>query len=235
MSSTPGRRLSLRYEVAPSDDWTLPVEPVPESQPHDLVLDLLKALLVHWIARTSMDAQVARNLAVRWDGNNPKVGVDPDLCLISPRTPEGDQLSSLCLWKPGHTAPLVSIEVVSENRPHKDYVSAPERHAASGARELWVFDPKLAGPAMHGGRSRLQLWVRGADEFTRVYAGDGPVRSPAIGGWLFAVDEGQRLRIAEDEAGTRWWMTGEEAERAAKEAALARVKELEAELARLRS
>jgi hypothetical protein len=45
-----------------------------------------------------------------------------------------------------------------------------------------------------------------------------------------AVDEGRRLRIAEDEALTSWWMTPEEAERAAKEAALAKIAELEEQL-----
>ena len=240
--SAPARRHRVLYEFAPRDDWTLTEEPVPESQPHDLVLDLLKALLLYWLTRTGMDAQVARNLAVRWDETRPAVGVDPDLCVISPRTPEGDELTSLCTWKTGHAPPLISIEVVSDNHPHKDYYSAPERHAASGAGELWVFDPRLAGPTTHGGPFRLQVWLRGEDgEFVRTYAGEGPARSPALDAWLFAVDEGRRLRIADDEAGTRWWMTGEEAERSAKEAersakeaALERVRELEAELLRLR-
>jgi hypothetical protein len=63
-----------------------------------------------------------------------------------------------------------------------------------------------------------------------------------VGGWLFAVDEGRSIRIASDEAGTAWWMTREEveraareAERAAREAALRRVAELEAALGRGRS
>jgi hypothetical protein len=112
-------------------------------------------------------------------------------------------------------------------------VSAPDRHAASGAEELWIFDPKLAGPRSHGGPFRLQLWRRGpGGEFTRVYAGDGPVRSPAVGGVLVAVDEGRRLRIADDETLTSFWRTPEETERAAKEAALAKLAELEAQLRR---
>jgi hypothetical protein len=92
---------------------------------------------------------------------------------------------------------------VSENHPRKDYVSAPDRYAASG--------------------------------FARVYAGDGPARSEALSCWLFAVDEGRRLRLADNADATDWWLTPEEAERAAKEAALARVAELEAELATRKS
>lgn len=110
-----------------------------------------------------------------------------------------------------------------------------------------MFDPELAGPRSLGGPFRLQLWTRDDEGgVARVYAGEGPVKSPAIGAFLIAVEEGTRLRIAHDLAGTSWWMTAEEmersdkeaeraakeAERAAKEAALARVAELEAELAR---
>jgi hypothetical protein len=75
----------------------------------------------------------------------------------------------------------------------------------------------------------------------------GPARSEALWCWLFAVDEG-RLRLAGNADATDWWLTPEETERAAreavraaaetervaKEAALARVAELEAELAALR-
>lgn len=46
-----------------------------------------------------------------------------------------------------------------------------------------------------------------------------------LAAFLFAVNEGQRLRIADDPAGTAWWMTGEES-------ALARVRELEDQLRR---
>jgi Uma2 family endonuclease len=225
-------RVALRYEVPRScPDWTLPQEPVPESQTHDITLDLLKALLLAWVARTGLSAQVARNLAVRWDQEHPNVGVDPDLCVIVPRTPEGDDLESLCSWKPGHGAPRLAIEVVSPRHPHKDYAEVPERYAACGVGELWIFDPHLAGPKAHGGPVRIQLWRRsGETELERLYAGDGPVRSEAVGGWLFGVCEGKRLRIADDEAGTSWWTTAAEAERAEKERAFARILELEERL-----
>ena len=65
-----------------------------------------------------------------------------------------------------------------------------------------------------------------------VHAGDGPVRSPTLGAYLVPVEGGRKLRIAEEPDGTRPWLTAEESERAAKEAALARVAELEAELGR---
>jgi hypothetical protein len=98
------------------------------------------------------------------------------------------------------------------------------------------------------------VWQRSAEgELVRTYAGDGPARSPLLDAYLVVVHEGRKLRIAEDQAGTRFWTTPEETERAAKEAeraakeaeraakeaeraekeaALARIRELEAELAR---
>lgn len=241
MSAPHDARVYLRYEVPRTrPDWTLPEEPVPESQPHDQTLDLLKALLLAWVARTRLSALVARNLAVRWDEAHPQVGLDPDLCVVAPRPPDADALKSLRTWKPGQSTPLLAIEVVSANHPYKDYVVAPEKYAACGVGELWVFDPHLEGPTHAGGPWRIQIWRREGDGFTRVYAGDGPAWSEAAGGWLFATADGERLRVSEDEAGTRWWRTAEEAEReakeaerAAKEAALARVAELEAALRKI--
>jgi len=228
MSAT--ARITLRYDVpATTASWVLPEEPMPESTPHDHTVELIRCLLAHWVARTARNAQVARNLAVRWLREHPNVGIDPDVCLIEPKTPEGDELESLRTWLPGHPAPRLAVEVVSGSNARKDYVSAPERYAASGTTELWVFDPRLAGPRAQGGPFRLQQWLRDDDEvFRRVVAGDGPFFSPAVQAWVFAVDEGRKLRIAADAEGTRWWETAEEAERAAKEAALARVAELEA-------
>jgi Uma2 family endonuclease len=230
MESIP--RVQVRYRVEKSRaDWELAEEPVPESRPHDLAADTLKLLLLAWIARDGLRLQVGRNLAVRWDEAHPKVGVDPDVYVIAP-TPEGESLSSLRTWLDGHHPPDLAVEVVSAGNSTKDYVSAPEKYAASGTRELWIFDPQLAGPKAHGGPFRIQIWSREGEAFSRIYAGEGPAYAPAVDAWLFAVSEGRSLRIARDEAGNDWWMTGEEAERAAKDEALRRVAELEARLAR---
>lgn len=216
-------RVTLRYDVSCAvDDWTLSEDQVPESSAHDRVSDLLKYLLIAWAARMGRNAKIGRNLALRWDEEHPQVGVDPDVYVVEPPPPEEDgDLTSLRLWEDGHHPPLLAIEIVSASRADKDYGASPAKYAASGTRELWVFDPKLAGPKERNGPFRLQVWTRDEDDvFQRVYAGPGPVWSPAVQGWLFAVDEGRSLRIASDEAGTEWWMTGEEAERAAKDEAL---------------
>ena len=190
---------------------------MPESVLHDETVTFLRALLAAWAARTG-DRRVVRNLAVRWDERNPRIGVDPDIAVLAPPPPDLAELRSLRTWVDGHVAPMLAIEVVSETDPRKDYVVAPDKYAASGTKELWIFDPLLAGPAAHGGPFRLQVWTRDGGGLSRIYAGEGPVRSPALGAFLVVTDEGHRLRISDDAGAASLWPTAEEAERAAKEA-----------------
>lgn len=197
------------------DEWELLEGMVPESRPHDLAVDLLRSVLDAWIERTGRNAQLGRNLAIRWIEQRPAIGADPDLYIVEPPPPEGDELESLCLWIPGHHPLLLAIEVVSASNTVKDYAASPDKHATAGTKELWIFDPKLRGPSSRGGPFRLQVWARDANNaFERVYAGDGPARSPVLGGWLLATDNGLYLRIAEDREGTRLWMTALESIRA---------------------
>src|SRR5262249_39616883 len=140
-----------------SDNWTIG-EPVPEAAWHDNAIELLKALLVHWLARTGPDAAVFRNLPVPVSRDKPKVGFPPDLMLVAPAPPAATELSSLRIWEPGHTIPSLVIEVVSPGHPYKDYAETPDQCAALGVRELVVFDPLLVGPKASGGPQRVQLW-----------------------------------------------------------------------------
>ena len=212
----------LRYSVeTPRDGWELGEDTMPESVIHDEAVALIKAVLVAWAAGGGRRALIARNLAVRWDEDHPQFGVDPDVCVLTPPPPDSPDLRSVRTWVPGHAAPTLAIEVVSDANPRKDYVVGPEKYAASGTGELWIFDPLLCGPTNYGGPFRLQVWRRGEDgTLTRSYADAGPAYSPAVGGYVVVVDGGRKIRIADDPAGTQLWPTGEESERAAKEAAL---------------
>jgi Uma2 family endonuclease len=211
-----------------SDEWLVGELPVPEAAWHDRTLELLKAVLEHWISRTQRDAAVFRNLAVRVRADRQNVGFDPDLMVVEPAPPGAGELSSLRLWEPGHAIPSFVVEVVSPNHPYKDYVEVPDRCAALGVAELLVFDPTLAGPKARGGPRRIQLWRRtGGGTFERVASGDGPISSAFFGAYLVTVDGGRRLRIADDDAGERLWPTAEER-------ASQRVAELERELAKRR-
>ncbi|MBK8998111.1 MAG: Uma2 family endonuclease [Myxococcales bacterium] len=219
------RVIELHYRIEPGTEralaaWVLPEVPVPESQPHDRMLDYLKALLLAWVARTSRNAVVARNLAVRWLKRHPQVGIDPDLCVLEPAPPRAAELESLCTWRPGHSTPRLCVEVVSRNHPYKDYGEVHERYAACGVEELWVLDPRRLGPKKLGGPVPVQIWRREpTGAFVRVHHGAGPARSEVLDAWVHS--QGATVRIADDEAGLSPWLTQEEAERAAKDAALA--------------
>jgi hypothetical protein len=185
-----------------------------------------------WSQEGGRDVMVSRNLAVRWDRDHPRIGVDADVCLLDPppATPIR-QLDSLRLWEQGNHAPRVALEIVSEETAPHDYRAGIHKHAASGTRELWVFDPQRHGPNHDGGPWLLQVWERDENNtFCRVYAGDGPFMSRSFGAWLVVPRGGFLLRLSDDAAGTSIWPTyGEVSARLREESA-----EIEAETARLR-
>jgi hypothetical protein len=212
--------VAVRYPVRPRlDAWVLPEGTVPESIPHDAAAHRLKLLLDAWVARNSVPRTIARNLAIRWLEAAPRIGIDPDVCVLDPPPPGVNELGSLCLWKAGHVPPTICFEVVSRNHPHKDYAELQDRYAFIKARELVVFDPLLAGPQILGGPVLLQLWRRDAfGMLERVHAGDQPVLSEVLGAWL--VPTSTTLEIAADREGSERWPTWEDqaiAERAEKE------------------
>jgi hypothetical protein len=153
---------------------------------------------------------------VRWLEERPAIGIDPDVCVLEPPPPGAERLSSLCLWKPGHRAPALCVEVVSPSHPYKDYVEIQDRYAALGTQELCVFDPLLAGPATLGGPVPLQLWRRDAlGALGLVHFGAEPAFSEVLEAWLVPADA--VLEVADDRAGKQRWLTGEQQARAEKE------------------
>jgi len=170
----PPPSVSLRYGVRlDPDGWELPEGSVPESAPHDDLCGRWKHVLQGWVARTGRDAEVYRNLAVCFDPQRPRVGIDPDVCVVEPAPAERRTLTRLQAHL--HGSPLLSVEVVNTTHPSKDYVEVPARHAASGVRELWVLDPLFAGPRMHGGPFAVQVWQRDdTGAFARVHASNEP-------------------------------------------------------------
>ena len=206
-----------------SERWVLEDDvTMPESSEHEAAITVLKEVLRAWVERTQRDAVVYANLAVRWDEEHPTVGVDPDVCLVEPAPPE-PKLPSLLTWEPGHCPPRIAVEVVSRKTARKDYTEGPAKYAACGAGELWVFDPERRGRGWMGGPWVLQVWRRSEEgAFRQVHAGNAPAYSEALGAWLVVTDHGTRLRIADDEAGERLWLTARETESARADAESAR-------------
>ncbi len=208
--------VSIEYPVIPDPKgWVMRDEDnMSESPLHRGASNELCAVLSHWIERTGRDAEAGCNRGLRWDPEHPTWGVDPDVYLIEPAPPPEASHISLRTWEPGVHPPRVAVEVVSENNAEKDYQVAPDKYAASGTYELWVFDPLLLGPAVRGGPHLLQVWRRNArGSFRRVYAGEGPAFSRALSAWIVIVDGGTRVRVSDDAVGTKLWPTPEETER----------------------
>lgn len=225
--------IELHYRIEPAlDAWVLPEVRVSESRLHDRVARQLVELFEAWKLRTGVDVAIARNLAIRWIRAAPAVGIDPDVCLIQPPPPGMESLTSLCTWQPNTIVPAVAIEIVSKNHPYKDYADIQEKYAACGVRELWVLDPGLLGPKKLGGPIPLQIWQReSSDVFTRCFAGDGAYHSNVVDVRVRVRD--RSVLLSDDESGSSRWLTGEETERVAKEAAEAERLELEARVREL--
>ena len=205
------RAVRLIYEVPePAGQWRLDEDDMPEIPLHDQIIQLLELLLAAYVERTHRSALVTSNLGCRWDPDDARVGTDPDVVLIEPAPPEGEFVTTLRVWEPGHRPPRVAVEVVSENSAEKDYLEAPLRCGRLGAKELWVFDPQLQGPSSTGGPFRLQVWRLGQGGMSRSYAGAGPARTEELGAWLVVTDAGRRLRLAEDASGQALWQTSDE-------------------------
>jgi hypothetical protein len=211
MSQSEEIELGVRYRVPRwSPEWAVPEVPVPESDVHDYAIDYLKGLLLAWAAGLGRSIKIARNLGIRWVEAEPRCGFDPDLCVIEPAPPDA-VLTSLKLWIPGHVAPRLAIEIVSPGHPYKDYVDTPDRAAACGVRELWVYDPLMAGPNAHGGPHLLQVWRRTeTGGFERAYAGSGVCYSAELGAWLHPRASRTALEatlvLSDDEAGQTVWL-----------------------------
>ncbi len=223
-----------------SDGFNMPV--TADTQRRETVL---QQTFEAFVARTHRDASILANVALRWDQTHVGVGVDPDILWLEPSLPQG--IGSALTWERGVGVRRVAVEVVESETAHKDYNQGPAKYAASGTRELWVFDPEGYGRTDEGeGPWTLQVWRRARGSFRRVYQGDGPVRSVELGAWLVVV--GDLLRVSDDREGTKLWpTTAEERDRATidrdraavdrdraqerAEAAEARVRALEAMLA----
>lgn len=172
-------------------------------------------------------ALVGSDQFLYFDPADPKRCLAPDVMF---RRGQSQLLPSWKTWE--HGAPEVGVEIVSDSDAREREVAEKlERYRQAGVREVVIFDPE-----------RRDTLLRCFDRFD----GDLVERDPAdpearrcdalVAYWCIVVDAelGPTLRLSRDRDGLELLPTPEEAERAQKEAALRRIEELEAELAKRR-
>lgn len=222
-SPTRAGRFYLRAPVP----LRFPVEQeVPENGVH---LELRTALYLIVRGELAGRAFVGSEQFLYWDPTDPKKCLAPDLMVRL----QGPDLPLPCLkvWEGG--APQLAVEIVSPaDGSEREWAEKLARYRQSGVNEVVRFDPDQP-------EQPLRLWDRVEEDLVE-RALDGPLSffCDALGlYWWHRPDErlGSVLRLARDPEGQRLLATPEEhrnQERLAKEAALARIAELEAELRR---
>jgi Uma2 family endonuclease len=227
------------------DPTVYPVEDdVGEHEIQTYILELLRPLIEGYLAARDTRAHVGSDQFIYWAQHEPTKCVAPDIYVL-PGVPQDIAIDVWKIWERG-VVPTFALEVVGRD-PEKDYVQSPRRYAELGVEELVIFDPFPSDE-----RRVFQLFRRARGSLRLIEATDGDrVRSKILGCHIRVAGSGAatRLRIATGRHGEELFPTAEEAalvvaeaaqaeaeaERRAKEAALRRVAELEAELARRRS
>ena len=206
---------------------------MPETRRH---LDVRTALYQSLKAAFRETAVLGSEQFVFWDPTDPKARCAPD---VMARLGERDApFDSWKVWERG--APHLAVEIISDSdTADTPWAAKLGRYRKVGVRELVRFDAEDADRP-------LRIW-----DFVE---GDLVERDPVVSGfrscevlggfWVVRVDTelGLTLRLARDEQGIELYATPEEAQKSAElaqksaelaqESAQARIRELEAELAR---
>lgn len=218
--------VNVAHDLA--DPTIYPVEDdVGEHEIQTYILELLRPLVERYLSARGIRAHAGSDQYIYWAQYEPTSCVAPDVYVL-PGVPQDIAIDVWKVWERG-VIPSLALEVVGRD-PHKDYELSPRRYADLGVKELIIFDPFPSGD-----RRIFQVYRRLRGGFRLVESTDADrVRSRELGCFVRVVGGGAatRLRLALGRSGDELFPTGEEAERAAKEAALRRVAELEAELAR---
>jgi hypothetical protein len=213
------------------------VYPVKEKVGEDLlqrwIVELLRPLIDRWLHHRGVRALVGADQFIYYRQHTPTERVAPDIYVLPGVRPD-TRVTAWKTWEQG-IVPSFALEIVSKDW-EKDYVEAPARYREAGVGELIIFDP---APARHPERMAWQIFRRVRNRhLARVEASsDDRVRTRALGCYLRAVGAGDevRLRVATGPRGDDVFPTAEEAERAAKEAALQRIAALEGQLRKRRT
>jgi hypothetical protein len=222
------RGLSSRYLRPPAPLHFPEQEDVSESTDHKLrVIALWQSVM----QALGDGALVGSDLFLYWDPTDPKKCLAPDLA-VRTGTPSAI-LKTWKTWERG--APHVGVEIVSDSdRSAEPFARKLERYRQAGIAEVVRFDVEDADRP-------LRLWdLLDGDLVERAVTVPDARFCDALGLYWCVVGDpvlGSTLRLGRDPAGAELLPTpGEmrDAALVARDAALARVGELEAELARRR-
>ncbi len=194
-------------------------EKVGEDSLQRFILELLRPLIERWYAQLGKPTFVGADQFIYYERRHPMKVVAPDIYVL-PGVPPGRRIKSWKTWKTG-IVPSLAVEVVTSEDYEKDYREAPERYAELGVGELIIFDPDFERGE---DRVRWQRYRKLKRGFAQVESTDvDRIRSRVLGCFLRVVGEGEdaRVRLGTGPAGDVLVPTEAEAERAAKEAALA--------------
>ncbi len=223
--STGPRRVERRYLRQPVPLHFPVEEEVPESKAHRLILNRLLDSVERLLEQSAL---VSCDQFMYWDPADPGKRLAPDLAvrLGAPSL----VLDSWKIWELG--APHLAVEVVSDaDASERNVDEKLARYRHTGVLELARLDPEDRV-------SPLRCWDRiEGDLVERDPADPQARRCDTLALYWCVVEDasiGPTLRLAETPDGGRLVLTAAESERKLKEAALSRVAELEAELARRR-
>jgi Uma2 family endonuclease len=207
-----------RYVRAPNPLHFPEHEQVPETKWH---LEL-KTLLYQFLKLAFADrAHIGCDQFVYWDASNPRVCLAPDAFV---RLGGPDELfGSWKVWERG--APHVAVEIISSDDARDRYWEPKLDHYRQlGVLELVRFDPEAS-------QQQLRIWDRIENDLIERRSSAEPAPSNVLPGFWVTVQDaklGASLRLSRDEAGVALYPTPAETA----DAAAARIRELEAELAR---
>ncbi len=180
-----------------------------------------------WLFRNRADVLVAGDLLWYPVEGEPKIRVAPDV-LVAFGRPRGDR-GSYRQWEEGGVAPSVVMEVLSPGNRFTEMMEKLRFYERYGVAEYWLIAPES---------ETLEVFVREGEKLEAVEVGEG-WRSPQLG--VRVLSEPGSLRLFYPEGSpfqtfeqvserAEWEAQRAEAERVAKEAALAEVARLKARL-----
>jgi hypothetical protein len=224
-----------RLEVDDPSDTTF--YPISDDMAEDAIqrdiTELLRPLLVRFLAERDIKAYVGADQYIYWTRGNNRAVVAPDV-YVMPGFPQNVAPKCWKTWQT-HVAPSFAVEVMAESDNGKDVEESPRRHDALGTKELVVFDPYVD---VSSGRMRFRVHRR--DKQGRLVVVEATntdrVRSEVLGCFVRAVGEGPslRLRLGTGPEGDEMFPTAEEAERHGRLSAEAEINRMRAEIELLR-